>query len=53
MGEKRGRWFGHVLRRLGDAMITKSDSLTLHGNARGRGKPKSIWNVILKNDMIC
>lgn len=28
----------------------KSDMITRHGNAKGRGRPKLIWDVIVKND---
>ena len=40
MRENRLRWFGHTQRKPLDAPIRKSDLLTIHGNARGRGRPK-------------
>ena len=47
-------WFGHIQRKLLDALVKKSDLLTIHSNARGRGRPKLTWTDIIKKDItIC
>ena len=52
--ENRLRWFGHIQRKPLDALVRKSDFLTIHGNARGRGRPKLTWIEIIKKDItIC
>ena len=48
MRENRLRWFGHIQRKPLDASVRKSDLLTIHGNARGRGRPKLTWIEIIK-----
>ena len=48
------RWFGHIQRRPLDALVRKSDLLTIHSNDRGRGRPKLTWIKIIKKDItIC
>ena len=52
--KNRLRWFGHIQRKPLDAPVSKSDLLTIHGNARGRGRPKLTWTKIIKKDItIC
>ena len=51
MRENRLRWFGHIQRKPLDAPVRKSDLLTIHGNARGRGRPKPTWIEIIKKDI--
>ena len=54
MRENRLRWFGHVQRKPLDAPVRKSDLLTIHGNAKGRGRPKLTLTKIIKKDIsIC
>ena len=43
--------FGHIQWRPLDAPVTKSDLLTVHGNDRGRGRPKLTWTKIIKKDI--
>ena len=43
-------WFRHIQWKPLDALVRKSDLLTIHGNARGRGRPKLIWTEIIKKD---
>ena len=38
--ENRLRWFGHIQQKPLDALVRKSDLLTIHDNASGRGRPK-------------
>ena len=38
--ENRLQWFGHIRRRPLNVLVRKSDVLTIHGNDRGRGRPK-------------
>ena len=40
MRKNRLRWFGHIQRKILDVPVKKSDLLTIHGNAIGRGRPK-------------
>ena len=54
MRENRLRWFGHIQRKPLDAPIRKSDLLTIHSNAIGKGRPKLTWTEIIKKDItIC
>ena len=50
MRENRLRWFGHIQQKPLDAPVMKNDLLTIHGNARGRGRPKLTWIEIIKKD---
>ena len=34
-----------------DALVMKSDHLTIHDNARGRGRTKLTWIEIIKKDI--
>ena len=51
MREKRLWWFGHIQRKPLDAPVRKSGLLTIHGNARGRERPKLTWTEIIKKDI--
>ena len=51
MRKNRLRQFGHIQRKPLDASVRKSDLLTIHGNARGRGRPKLTWIEIIKKDI--
>ena len=54
MRENRLWWFGHIQRKPLDALIRKNDLLTIHGNAKDRGRPKLTWIEIIKKDItIC
>ena len=54
MRENRLWWFGHIQQRHLDVPVRKSDLLTIHGNARGRGRLKLTWTEIIKKDItIC
>ena len=40
MQEARLRWFGHVKRRCGDALVRRCEWLVTMDKRRGKGRPK-------------
>ena len=44
-------WFGYTHRRPLDAIVKKSDEINGNGNAKGKGRPKLTWDVVVRNDM--
>ena len=44
----RLRRFSHIQRRLIDAIVKKSDKITINGNARGSERPKLTLDVWVK-----
>ncbi|GJW10248.1 ataxia telangiectasia mutated family protein [Tanacetum coccineum] len=50
MREGRLRWYGHVKRRPQTAPVRRVEALLVDGS-RTRGRPKLIWEDILKHDM--
>ena len=51
--ETRLRWFGHVKRRSVDAPVRRCEAINLLHYRRGRGRPKTSWNAVIKSDMKC
>ncbi|KAG5565645.1 hypothetical protein RHGRI_001531 [Rhododendron griersonianum] len=49
--ENRLRWFGHVYRRPGDAVVKRADMIALGSNATGRGSPKLTLDAMVHKDM--
>ena len=52
MRENRLRWFGHIQRRLINALVRKSDAIHIKGNTREQGRPKLIWVELIKKDLV-
>ncbi|KAL6501581.1 hypothetical protein OROGR_026714 [Orobanche gracilis] len=51
MMENRLRWFGHVRRRLVDALVRRLESWGTINIVKGRGRPKKTWIKLIENDM--
>ncbi|XP_070008445.1 uncharacterized protein [Nicotiana sylvestris] len=51
MQEARHRWFGHIQRRFTDAPVRRCERLAVVGTRRGRGRPKTYWGEVIKQDM--
>ncbi|KAI8543109.1 hypothetical protein RHMOL_Rhmol08G0192900 [Rhododendron molle] len=49
--ENRLRWFGHVYRRLGDAVVKRADRIALGSNATGTGRPKLTLDAVVRKDL--
>jgi hypothetical protein len=49
--ENRLRWFGHVYRRPGDAIVKRADRIALGSNATGRGRPKLTLDAVVRKDL--
>ena len=49
--EIRLRWFGHVKRRSASAPVRRCEALDLLQYRRGRGRPKTSWNAVIRSDM--
>lgn len=49
MRESRLSWFGHVYRRLIDA-VGRSDRITVDGRSKGIGRPKSTLKAVVRKD---
>ncbi|KAI8535535.1 hypothetical protein RHMOL_Rhmol10G0181700 [Rhododendron molle] len=49
--ENRLRWFGHVYRKSGDAVVKRADMIALGSNATERGRPKLTLDAVVHNDM--
>ncbi|KAI8551105.1 hypothetical protein RHMOL_Rhmol06G0159200 [Rhododendron molle] len=49
--ENKLRWFGHVYRRPGDAVVKRADIIALDINATGRDRPKLTLDVVVRKDM--
>ena len=45
------RWFGHVWRRVINALVRKSDYIQVERRKKGRGRPKITLVKIVKNDV--
>ena len=52
MRENRLRCCGHIERRPINAPVRKSDAIHIEDNAKGRGRPKLAWIVIIKKYLI-
>jgi len=50
--ETRLRWFGHV-RRSVTTPVRRCEVIDLVQYRRGRGLPKTSWNVVIRSDMKC
>jgi len=48
--ETRLRWFGHVKRRSASASVRTCEALDLLQYRRGRGRPKTSWNAVIRSD---
>jgi len=53
MRETRLKWFGHVRRRLIDALVRRVDEMEQVTRKRGKGRPKKTLGATLKFDMKC
>jgi len=51
--ETRLRWFGHIKRRSVNAQVRRCEAIDLLHYRRGRGRPKSSWNVVIRSDIKC
>ena len=51
MRESCLRWFGHVWRRVINALVRKSDYIQVERRKKGRGRPKITLVKIVKNDV--
>ena len=51
MRESCLRWFGHVWRRVINALVRKSDYIQVERRKKGRGRPKIILVKVVKNDV--
>ncbi|KAI8523158.1 hypothetical protein RHMOL_Rhmol13G0051900 [Rhododendron molle] len=49
--ENRLRWFRHVYRRPGDAVVKRADMIVLGSNATGRGRPKLTLDAVVRKDL--
>jgi len=49
----RLRWFRHVKRRSVNAPMRRCEAINLLQYRRGRGRPKTSWNVVIRSDMKC
>jgi len=49
--ETRLRWFGHVKRRSLNAPVKKCETINLSHCMRGRGRSKTSWNEVIRNNM--
>ncbi|KAI8542827.1 hypothetical protein RHMOL_Rhmol08G0169600 [Rhododendron molle] len=49
--ENRLRWFGHVYRRPGDAIVKRADRIAWGSNATGRGRPKLTLDAVVRKDL--
>jgi len=45
------RWFGHVKRRSASELVRMCKVLDLLQYRRGRGRPKTSWNAVIRSDM--
>jgi len=45
------RWFGHVKRRSVDTPVRRGEAINVLHCRRGRGRPKTSWNVVIRSDM--
>ena len=50
--ENRLRWFRRICCRPIDAVVRRSDIILDSDNTKGRGRPKLILDVVVKNDKI-
>ena len=46
--ENKWRWFDYVERRSIDAMVRKSDMISINGNVKRKERPKLTWHVVIK-----
>jgi len=53
MREIRLRWFGHVKRRSVSAPMRRCEAFDILQCRRGRGRPKTSWNTVIRSDMKC
>ena len=51
MRESCLRWFGHVWRRVINALVRKSDYIQVERRKKGRGRPKITLVKVVKNDV--
>jgi len=51
MRETRLRWFGHIKRRSVEAPIRKCEMIDLRHYRRGRGRPKTSCNEVIRSDL--
>ena len=51
MRESRLRWFGHVQRRVTNALVRKRKFIFVEGTKKGRGRPKLTLVKVIKIDM--
>jgi len=51
--ETRLRWPKHIKRMNVDAPMRMCEALDLLHYTRGRGQPKTSWNVVIRSDMRC
>ncbi len=46
----RLRWYGHIVRKDNDSWIKKITQLNIVGQ-KGRGRPRTTWDSVVKNDL--
>ncbi|XP_070025871.1 uncharacterized protein [Nicotiana sylvestris] len=51
MREARLRWYGHVRRRITDALLRRCERLILEGLQRGRYRSNKRWGEVIRKDM--
>ena len=51
MTETRLWWFGHVQRRLTEALMRKVDQMVFNPMRRNKGRPKRTLGEIIKRDL--
>jgi len=49
--EIRLRWFRHVKRRNVSALVRRCEAFDLLQCRRGRGRPKTSWNAVIRSDI--
>ncbi|KAL7195837.1 hypothetical protein ACSBR1_035967 [Camellia fascicularis] len=49
--ENRLRWFGHIQRRLIEAVAKRCDAMTIDESVRGLGRPKLTLASVVNRDM--
>jgi len=49
MRDTRLRWFGHIRRRLRDALVRRCETIECL-DYRSRGRPKKRWNEVIRYD---
>ena len=51
MRDNRLRWFDHIQWRPTEAVVKRSDAVTVDGSVRGRGRPRLTLASIVNKDM--